>query len=175
MTLPDADPIQLLTLGETLKGNADDIANQIVTRWQEIARVEPWLALPSDLDFDHLPTLIRQLAAAALCTEFDRGLCEQVARTAAEHGEYRAAEGFHDDLIYREYHLLGRAMWERMREDHGESAMAYLAAMRLDALTGLGTAAALYGLHRDRVTGTRSWAEVLEDLLDKWPLPSSGR
>lgn len=175
MTLPDPDAMELLALCETLKGKAEAIADQIVDRWQEIARSEPWLALPPDIDFDHLPDLIRGLAGAALCTEFDRSLCEQVVRTAAQHGEHRDREGFPDDLIYREYHLLRRAMWERLRRDHGESAMAYLAAMRLDALSSLATAAALHGLHRHELTEKRPWSRVLQELLDDWPFPGHAR
>lgn len=33
---------------------------------------------PGCVDFDHLPELIRQLASAALCTEYDRELFEAV-------------------------------------------------------------------------------------------------
>lgn len=173
MHQPETDAMKLLTLCETLKAKAEDVTSQILRRWTEIAEAEPWLALPPDVDFDHLPELIRGLSGAALCTEFHRGLCEDVARIAALHGERRSREGFNDELVYREYHLLRRGMWERMKRDHGDSAIVFLATMRLDALTSLATAAALHGLHRDEVGEKRPWARVLEQLLDEWPLPRS--
>jgi hypothetical protein len=168
---PESSSMELLALCETLKGNAADVADRIIDRWQEIARSEPWLALPPDLDFDHLPDLIRELAGAALCTEFDRALCEGMVATAARHGEHRGREGFAEDLLYREYHLLRRAMAERMKRDHGESAVVYLATMRLDTLTSLSEAAALHGLHRERLEESRPWSRVVDELMDGWPLP----
>lgn len=164
--------MELLDLCETVKGNARAIAVQIVSRWREIADAEPWLALPPELDFDHLPELIRALAAAALCTEYERGLCRAAAGLAAEHGATRAEQGFGENLIHREYHLLRRALAERMKRDHGENATVYYATMRLDALVSVVAAAALYGFNRSAIDDAR-WPDILDDLLDDWPLPTS--
>lgn len=165
-------PMDLLALCETLKSNATDVAGAIVDRWRTIGQSEPWHALPDRLDFDHLPALIRALAGAALCTEFDRGLCRQLVETSATHGEHRAEQGLEESLLYREYHLLRRALWEQMKSKHGENATVYYATMRLDTLTSLATAAALQGLNRSRLERNDSWPDVLDQLLDEWPLPA---
>ena len=143
----------------------------LIRRWHEVGANEPWLALPENLDFDHLPDLIRSIASAALCTEFDREACREAIYLAAEHGQHRAEQGFGDDLIHREYHLLQRALGRRVQEEHGENARSYYATMRLDALMSLLGAGALHGVHRAELESEGRWPQVLDDLLAGWPLP----
>lgn len=162
--------MDLPTLCQTLTAHAHSIAARVVRRWEEIAGAEPWLALPADLDFDHLPDLIRALAAAALCTEYDHTLCREAMEAAAGHGAHRAKQGFGENLIHREYHLLRRALAFSMKDEHGESAAVYYATMRLDALMSLMSAAALHGLHRQAFDDEGRWPAVLDELLDGWPL-----
>lgn len=166
-------PMDLLALCETLKANAEDVAVAIIDHWQAIGQSEPWHAIPDDLDYNHLPKLIRELAGAALCTEFDPMLCRQVVQSSALHGQHRGEEGLDDTLLYREYHLLRRALWRQLKEDHGETTTVYYATMRVDALISLANAAALYGLYRPRLEAERRWPDVLEELLESWPLPGS--
>ena len=163
--------MELLDLCETLKRTADDVADTVIRRWGRIGTAEPWLALPADLDFDHLPELIRTMSAASLCTEFDPGLCSRVVEVGATHGEHRRADGFEDELIYREYHLLRRTLWEHLRDAHGDSAAVHYASMRLDAISGLATAAALHGMHREQLESQGRWPDVLDEVLADWPLP----
>lgn len=163
--------IDLVTLCETLKANAQEVATDILARWDEVAKGEPWQALPPGLDTDHLPQLIRSLAGAALCTEFDLKLCRKVVRDSAEHGKTRAREGMGDTLLYREYHLLRRALWQQMKEQHGETATVYYATMRLDALVSLANSAALHGLNWAALDEEGRWPQILDELLDEWPLP----
>jgi hypothetical protein len=165
--------MELKDLGITLQENARDTSDQIIRRWREIADAEPWLALPPNLSFDHLPQLIRGMANAALCSDFSREACAEVAATAADHGHYRAGEGFDENLIYREYHLLRRAFADRLQEDHGRGAFVFMATMRLDSIGSLCQAAALHGLHRGPSIQDGRDSEVLRDLLDRWPLPES--
>lgn len=166
--------IDLLTICESLKANSVPIADLVIRRWDEIGASEAWLALPEDLDFDHLPQLIRALASAALCTDFDRTLCRRALDLAAEHGEHRAEQGFSDDLIHREYHLLRRALARQVQDEHGGSGKTYYASMRLDALVSLVGAGALHGLHRDELESQGRWPGILGDLLARWPLPGPG-
>ena len=165
------EQMDLLALCETLKASAEEIATAIVDRWDEIARNEPWNALPPGLDNDHLPHLIRSLAGAALCTEFDRELCRKMVYDSATHGRHRGEEGLDDTLLYREYHHLRRALWQQMKEAHGENATVYYATMRIDALVSLANSAALYGLNWAVLHDEGRWPTVLEELLDEWPLP----
>lgn len=164
--------MELLTLCESIKSNAETITSQVLDHWGTIAEAEPWHALPEDLDHDHLPHLLRSLAGAGLCTEFDRDMCREVVQHSATHGRHRAAEGFDDGLLYREYHLLRRALWKQVKLDHGESATVYYATMRLDALIGLASSAALHGMNWAALDEEGRWPQVLEELLDEWPLPS---
>ncbi|MFP4624531.1 MAG: hypothetical protein ACLFRX_10165 [Gemmatimonadota bacterium] len=173
MDMPAARPMDLLALCETMKANADEVARAMVDHWRTIGEAEPWHRLPDDLGHDHLPHLIRDLAGAALCTEFDREMCRRAVRTSAAHGERRAEAGLDDALLYREYHLLRRALWRQMKRVHGETATIYYAAMRLDALVSLANAAALHGLNRGTLEAEGRWPRVLDALLDDWPLPSA--
>lgn len=165
------NPMDLRGLCESLKANAEEIATAIIDRWDVIAKGEPWQALPQGLDQDHLPHLVRSLADAALCTEFDRDLCRRMVRISAEHGKHRGEEGLGDALLYREYHLLRRALWQRMKDEHGETATVYYATMRIDALVSLANSAALYGLNWAALDEEGRWPHVLDELLDEWPLP----
>lgn len=164
-------PMDLLTICQSLKASATEATAVLIKRWDEIGENEPWLALPEDLDFDHLPELIRALAGAALCTEFDRDACRRAIELAAVHGEHRAEQGFGDDLIQREYHLLRRALSRWIQDEHGEDSRSYYAAMRIDALISLVGAGALHGVHRSKLEEEGRWPDILEDLLANWPLP----
>lgn len=161
----------LLALCDSLKDNADEVATDIVARWDEIAKGEPWHALPAGLDNDHLPDLVRSLADAALCTEFDQALCRAMVQDSAVHGKHRAEEGMSDTLLYREYHLLRRALWQQMKEHHGETSTVYYATMRIDALVSLANSAALYGMNWEALEEDGRWPHVLDELLQEWPLP----
>lgn len=165
-------PTNLAALCESLKANADQIAATVIEKWRKIGVTEPWHALPDGLDFDHLPELIAALADAALCTVYDAILCREVAELAARHGEHRADEGLHEALIYREYHLLRRALWIQMKEEHGETATVYYATMRVDALISMAIAASLHGLNREALEAEGRWPEALDELVADWPLPN---
>ena len=128
-----------------------------------------------ELDFDHLPDLVRRLASASLCTEYDREHCLAVARLAADHGVDRAREGFgaHPDLPGIPPPS-ARARRPFVSRSTARAPPVFYATMRLDALSGLASAAALHGLHAvgcpEREAGLH---DALRQLLDEWPLPDS--
>lgn len=171
MEADTGNAVDLQSLCDDLTANAGELAGTIVDRWDVIAESEPWQALPPGLDHDHLPELIESLAGAALCTEFDRDLCRKVVHYSAVHGRHRGEEGLTDTLLYREYHLLRRALWQRLKDDHGETAAVFYATMRMDALISLANSAALYGLNWAALDEAGRWPHVLDELLDEWPLP----
>ncbi|MBW3553645.1 MAG: hypothetical protein KY466_09045 [Gemmatimonadetes bacterium] len=111
------------------------------------------------------------MAGAALCSDFERERCRALLATAATHGEHRARQGFEETLIYREYHLLRRALWIRMMEESGDGADAYYASMRMDTVSTLATAGAIHGMHREELEAQGRWPEILEEILTEWPLP----
>ena len=165
--------MELKDLGEKIARDAPDIADQIINRWGEICVREPWLTLPDDLDFDHLPELIERMAGASLASDFARERCRDLLATSATHGEHRARQGFEEGLIYREYHLLRRALWTRLKEERGEGADVYYASMRLDTVSTLATAGALHGMHREELQAQGRWPGILEEIMTEWPLPES--
>lgn len=163
--------MDLHTLCHRIVEESERIAEQVVHRWGEITASEPWLSLPDDLDFDHMPDLIRRMALASLCTEFQRDRCRDLIASAAVHGEHRARQGFEETLIYREYHLLRRALWSRMKQEEGENARIYIASMRMDTISTLATAGALHGMHRQELEAQGRWPDILEEIMTEWPLP----
>ena len=163
--------MELEQLGRKLTEDADQVADAIIRRWSEIGSAEDWLRLPDDLDHDHLPDLIRRMAEAALCTDFERDRCRAVLECSAAHGAYRASQGFDESLLYREYHLLRRALWHRIEASWGSGAGTYYASMRLDTTATLATSGALNGIHRDELERQGRWPGVLDEILDDWPLP----
>ena len=165
--------MDLKGIGDRIVEGAIEIADEIINHWDRIASSEPWLALPENLDFDHLPELIRRMAMASLGSDFDRERCRDLLAASATHGEHRARQGFEESLIYREYHLLRRALWSRMKQEHGENADIYYASMRLDTVSTLATAGALHGMHREELEEQGRWPEILEEIMTEWPLPKT--
>lgn len=163
--------MDLRTLCQRTRSEARTITDLIIDRWSQIASSEPWLSLPEDLDHDHLPELIELLADAALCTDFEPRRCHEVARVAAEHGHHRARQGFAENLIHREYHLLRRALAERLSAVEGERSIVYLGVMRMDAVASLAGSAALHGLYRERLEEEGRWPDAVDELVEDWPLP----
>lgn len=166
--------MDFIALCEMIKERAEDISAAVLDRWVVISGAEQWLSLPDGLDYDHLPQLIRQLAAASLCTEYDRTLCEHVVQTAVLHGVHRADQGFGENLIHREYHLMRRALAREMTAEHGETADTYYANMRIDALISVAASAALRGVHQpDELDDGDRRREVASEILDAWPIPGT--
>lgn len=156
-------------IGQILSASADDLALAVVQRWEELSEAEEWLALPDDLDMNHLPALIRSLADSALLSDFSRRECRRVVDAAALHGQHREEAGFAEDLIFREHHLLRRALWNQLRERFGENAQTFYAAMRLDTVIGLATTASLQGYHWKKLEEHGRWPRALDELLEEWP------
>ncbi len=156
---------------EQINDDADEISRDVLERWAKIADHEPWLALPGDLSFDHLPDLVRGLASAAACGRKRRDVHPEPIRMALKHGETRRNDGFDEDLVFREYHLLRRAIWDYIRERWGKERDAVDAIMRLDSGITVSTAASLRGFHRDTLEAAGRWDSVVQELFEDWPFP----
>ena len=157
------------TVLKLILDSAEDLAAGIVAEWRVIGRDEVWLALPENMDFDHLPDVLRALARATFVSELDRGLAREVTAASAKHGSDRQEQGFQESYLYTEYMLLRRSMWELFRE-HLAPPEAYDAIVRVDALISLSTLACLRGFHRSTYEERGDWPATLERLLDEWPL-----
>lgn len=149
--------------------NAESIAEEIVEEWREIGRDEVWLSLPPNMDFDHLPEVLRALARATFAPEVDRSLARQLTGESAKHGSDRHEQGFQESYLYTEYMLLRRSTWELFQE-HLKAREAYGAIVRADALISLSTLACLRGFHRVTYEERGDWPATLDRLVGEWPL-----
>ena len=156
----------LQTIAKSLEEHPDEVLGE----WHKLTRQEPWLALPEVASLNHLPEVIRGLAAAALVAPGDREALAEKIWAAAQHGQDRLEQGFPEHLIHTEYHLLRRSLWRFIERNHGQSLQHYEAIARLDAATTLATAAALLGYHRAALEKRGDWPAAVERLIaDRQP------
>ena len=148
---------------------AEDLAAEMVAEWREVGEDEVWLALPQNMDFDHLPDVLRALARATFVSRVDRDLARKVTDESAKHGSDRQEQGFQESYLYTEYTLLRRSTWELFQE-HLAAGEAYEAIVRADALISLSTLACLRGFHRSTFVERGDWPATLDRLVDEWPL-----
>jgi hypothetical protein len=148
-----------------IEQEAEALVKWVLEAWGVIAEAEPWLALPPDLDQDHLPQLVRELSAAALDGARSESLRRQLLYTAAEHGAHRRDSGFAEDLIHTEYHLLRRALWSYLRKQFGENDDTVEVILRVDATITLAAAGSLLGYHRTALEAAGRWPDGLEKVL----------
>ena len=154
---------------ERITERAEQLAADIVEEWREIGQDEVWLALPPNMDFDHLPLVLRSLAEATLSPELDRSLARELVDNSARHGSDRLEQGFQESYLYTEYMLLRRSTWELFQE-HLPAGEAYQYIVRADALISLATMACLRGFHRPTYEERGDWPATLHRLVDEWPL-----
>ncbi|HET9982555.1 MAG TPA: hypothetical protein VFQ38_03175 [Longimicrobiales bacterium] len=160
-------------LGLLIQESAATLAKQVLEDWREVGRKEKWLALPESITYDSLPEVLQAIAAVALVTPFTAAACRTLVGFAAEHGETRQREGFPESLIYTEYQLLRRSLWEFVH-DRIEPEAAVDAIMRVDAVLSLGTLASLRGFHRPTYEARNAWPRTLDELAKEWPLFGTG-
>lgn len=159
---------------EAIDAQADELVAEIIDGWGKIAKSEPWLALPATVGHDHLADLLQALAHAALCELRDKGARRWLVERGAQHGEDRLLEGFSEELLYREYHLLRTFLWDWIRRRWGSLPDAHNAILLLDAAITLATSASLRGYHRHTLERRGRWPLALEELIEEyWPLLDS--
>lgn len=154
---------------ERILDGAEQLAADIVEEWRQIGKDEVWLALPENMDFDHLPAVLRALARATFAPRMDRDLARKVTDESAKHGSDRHEQGFQESYLYSEYTLLRRSTWELFQE-HLPTEQAYEAIVRADALISLSTLACLRGFHQQTYQERGDWPATLDRLVDEWPL-----
>jgi hypothetical protein len=151
----------------SLQDRADEFGQLLLEQWKRIGRDEPWLALPEGISQNDLPDLIRALAAAAASGFADPAAKVALVEFAAGHGESRLREGFPEDLIFREYHLLRRTLWRRLEAEFGKHATAHEFILAFDAGITLATSASLRGYHRSTYEARNDWPDTLYQLVDE--------
>lgn len=125
---------------------AADLAAAVVRDWTSLADSSPWAETVEPIDEDHLADLIRCLGEAALARQTGAGgPSKSLIRAAIQHGRDRSADRFTEEMLFREYHLLRRGLWEELkRRDVGLAAETIV---QIDAEITLATAASLHGFH----------------------------
>lgn len=138
----------------------------ILSDWQTLTGVHPWLQLPDDLDLDHLPDLVRALIDTCVGRHEAGDPKRRVVEAGLKHGRHRTGQDYPDHLLFREYHLLREAIWRGMHRRHPHERETVSAISRIDAAITAATRASLQGYHR------KTWDdEVVEKLVREsaWP------
>ena len=151
-----------------LEENADGVAAKVAALWHQRSEQELDKKLPPELDLDHLPEVIRRLAAAAPVGP-GHPAAEELMRTALRHGKHRREAGYADAILFREYHVLRRFLWDELKGS-GESQDAIVGAiLHIDAAMTAATAASVHGFHLlDR---PRDEDELVARLVRDWTMP----
>lgn len=159
-------------LGEYLKGNATQVAEETLNDWTALSEREPWHKLPQGLDMDHLPELIVCLVDASVLTFFGVDEREALAKNAVKHGQHRFDEGVAEDVLQREYELVRWGMWRRVKQQAAPR-LASEAIIRLDSAMTFALGATLRGYHRNAIEDTGDWSEAIARYIAEWSFPSA--
>lgn len=124
---------------------APDLAAGVVRDWSASgpSRV---LDRRHPIDENDLVALICRLGEAALTRETGAGKPRrELIRAAIQHGRERRTDGFTEEMLFLEYHLLRRGLWNELRRRNPELASETI--MRIDAEISMATCASLRGFH----------------------------
>jgi hypothetical protein len=151
-----------------LEEHAAAIAVRIAGSWHERAEAELGAPLPRELDLDSLPELIRTLARAAHAGPKDPA-SEELIRVAIKHGKDRRKAGYADTLIFREYHVLRRFLWDELRKSKETQDAVIKAILHIDAAMTAATAASALGFRlEDKPMDEET---LIKRILKDWTMP----
>ena len=124
---------------------APNLAADVVREWAAMNGSQ-WPRPSEPIDANDLVALIRRLGEAALTREGERGKpTRDLIRVAIQHGRERRADGFTEEMLFREYHLLRRGLWSELKQTNPELASETI--IRIDAEISMATCASLRGFH----------------------------
>lgn len=143
---------------------------EILAEWDGITRQqEPWSALPTDERIDHLAPLVLDVAEASLRRPHSLEGHERELLTAAEHGRYRREQGFHSDVITKEYYFIRQAIWRYIKKVEPEGKRRFEAIRNIDTSLMLVTRAGLFGYHRPELEKQGRWPAAVHELVRESP------
>jgi hypothetical protein len=154
-------------LGHFLTEKAEPIAFEVMADWTQLGSNEPWHRLPPRMDHDHLPDVIRKLAATALITFFDPTERTSLAWACVQHGQHRFDTGVAEETVAREFELLRWALWRRLKRE-ADIEVASSAIIRLDSAIAFAHGASLRGYHRRVIEAGGDWPAAVERYIDEW-------
>lgn len=153
---------------EAMEEKAAALAKRIAETWQERSAEVLGAPLPKELDLDSLPELIRMLSRAAYSSPGEPAP-EELVRIAIKHGVHRRSAGYADNIIFREYHLLRRYLWDELKKsDHAQEAIVG-AILRIDAAMTTATAASAHGFHLEDKEIDQE--KLVKRLVREWTMP----
>jgi hypothetical protein len=136
---------------------------EILHEWLALIEEEPWVELPSDDRFDHLPSVVTQLLAAM--SQPDAATIGCLVAAACQHGADRRAQGVTDRLLFIEYLHLRAALWRVLRAAMPEEpSVAAQAMLAIDVGIGAASRASLLGFHQQEIVATGVWPRPLEQV-----------
>ncbi len=151
-----------------LEERAAAIAARIAESWLGRAIEELGAPLPAELDLDSLPELIRTLARAAHEGPKDPA-SEELIRVALKHGKDRRSAGYADNIIFREYHLLRRYLWDELKKSKEPQDAIVAAILHIDAAMTAATAASAHGFHLE--DHPQDEEALIKRLVKDWTMP----
>ena len=151
-----------------LEEHAAALAARIAETWLERAPEVLGAPLPKELDLDSLPELIRTLAAAAHSGPKDPA-SEELIRIAIKHGKDRRRAGYADNIIFREYHLLRRYLWDELKKSKEPQEAVVGAILHIDAAMTAATAASAHGFHLEDKPADEE--ALIKRILKDWTMP----
>lgn len=147
-----------------LRGRVPAILQQLTA----LAHEESWLGVPPEDHLDALPELILGLVEAAVCEPRDLAARRACLWAAAEHGAVRRAQCTGHEVVFGEYHLLRRVLWQHLAAVETPPARdaATAAILRIDAAIAVATRASLLGYYRPEMQANGEWPARLETLVE---------
>lgn len=138
-------PHDTMPLAEKIAEVAAELAEGVAHDWNAEAAKSPHLEIPKPVDANRLADLIVLLTKAAeerRSGDYGPDFREMI-RAAIRHGRDRRDDGFSEDLLLAEYHLLRRAVWEHLKSISPLGAAETI--LRIDAEITVATSASLHG------------------------------
>jgi len=159
------EEIDLRAIGEHLLAHV----TQVLERWEQLGKDEPWFSLPPDDRIDNLPAIVKALVGAALLSGHQNDAKITIVRAAVQHGTTRRSHGVPESSIPLEFHLLRQAFWRELTEGFPPNDDVYAAVRALDDVVPIAMNASMWGYYREEVEGQGLWESTLERLAGVAP------
>ena len=92
-----------------------------------------------------------------------------ILQVALEHGKDRRHAGYADGVIFREYHLLRRFLWDELKQVGASQQAIVGAILHIDTAMTAATSGSIHGYYLiDRPTDED---ELVKRLVDDWNMP----
>lgn len=141
----------------------------IMARWQVTVDSEPGLAGAATLDVDSLPELLD--TALTLLGDPTGAPAERrhLVAWGVKHGRDRILQGVPDELIFKEFYVLRRAVWDVLRDLEGCAEAASRIITHVDGVLAVASRASLRGYYHEHFEA--GGKDVVDGLVEEGPWP----